>query len=318
MINKIPIIAIVGPTATGKTKLSIELAKHLNGEVISADSIQIYKDIDIASAKPSVEERKDIQHHLMDFLNVKSEFSVSRYVEMAKECADDINKRGKLSILCGGTGLYIDSFLNNTSFYKQHSNEQLRTKLLNEAKIYGNQYLLNKLSEFDAESASRLHYNDIKRIVRAIEIYYTTGITMTEQIKKSKCCNSPYSVCIIGLNYINREFLYKNINDRVDKMFNMGIVEEAKNILSMNPSKTAANTIGYKELIPYFKKEITLEESKEIIKRESRRYAKRQLTWFRRNKNINWIYIDECKSFLDVYNAALDFIKKSNLIIKDI
>ncbi len=314
MINKIPIIAIVGPTATGKTKLSIELAKNLNGEIISADSIQIYKDINIASAKPSMEERKGIQHHLMDFLNVKSEFSVSQYVEMARECVNDINKQGKLSILCGGTGLYIDSFLNNISFYKQCSNEQLRIKLLNDAKVYGNQYLLNKLSEFDTESANRLHCNDLKRIIRAIEIYYTTGITMTEHIKKSKGCSSPYSVCIIGLNYINRELLYKNINDRVDKMFNIGIVEEAKNILSMNPSKTASNTIGYKELIPYFKKEITLGESIEIIKRESRRYAKRQLTWFRRNKNINWIYIDEYKSFVDVYKAALDFIKKSNII----
>ena len=285
-------IAVVGPTASGKTALSIELAKRLDGEIISADSMQIYKGMKIATAKPDMEEMQGIPHHLMDFLDPGTQFSVADYVELANDTAKDIFSRGKQPILCGGTGLYVRSFLENVRFTEEKSDPQLREQLNERYRTEGGEKMLEELKGFDPETAIRLHPSNSKRIVRAFEVYYLTGKTISQAVRESKQMPFPYEIAAVGLRFSDREKLYDRINKRVDIMLEKGLIEEAKEFYSMPIGRTAAAAIGYKELKPYLDGELTLEEAVEKLKAATRHYAKRQLTWFRRDEYIRWIDAD--------------------------
>lgn len=286
------VVVIVGPTASGKTGLAVEVAKKLNAEIISADSMQIYKGMDIATAKPTIEEQGGIKHHLIDFCSPDEVFSVAKFKEMAVEAIEDILSRGKLPIIAGGTGLYVDTVVNNTVFLDCEEND-IRRKLMKQASENGIETLMKELEKVDPQAAARLHINDEKRIIRALEVYYSTGETITHQRETSNLKSSDYDFCIIGLNAKNRQFLYDRINKRVDIMLEQGLLEEAKDFFSNDFSFTAKQAIGYKELKPYLDGEVTLEQATENLKMQTRRYAKRQLTWFRRYSNMNMIYIDQ-------------------------
>ena len=305
-MDKIPVIAVVGPTASGKTGLAIELAKKVDGEIISFDSMQIYKGMHIASAAPDEQEKQGIPHHLLEFLENDTNFSVADFVKSAKEKAFEIAKRGKTVIIAGGTGLYINSFLDNISFSEEEIDFTLREKLNAEYEEVGGEAMLEKLKKFDFDTAARLHPNNKKRIIRAFEIYISTGKTMTYQLEHSKEKESPFVPYMIGLAFKDREKLYERIGKRVDIMLEAGLLSEAKRMFESNINSTAAAAIGHKELFPYFKGEISLEEAVENLKRETRRYAKRQLTWFRRDERINWIYRDEESDILGCAKQILE------------
>ena len=293
MTDKIRVIAIVGPTASGKTALGAEIAEEFSGEVVSADSMQIYKGMDIATAKPTKEEMRGIPHHLIGFLDRNVSFSVADYVELAGSVIGDISERKKLPVVVGGTGLYVSSLLDNIKFADIKSDAGLRKKLEDEAERLGNSYLFEKLEKVDPESAAELHPNNLVRVIRALEVYELTGKKLSLFKAESRLEESPYDPVMIGLDYNDRQILYDRINKRVDIMVKNGLVEEAQSIFDSCNMKTAGNAIGYKELIPYFKKEKSLEECISKIKQETRRYAKRQLTWFRKNAKINWLKLDE-------------------------
>lgn len=312
--NKIPLIVIVGATASGKTGLSIILAKKLDGEIISADSMQIYKGMDIATAKPTVSEMNGIPHHLMNFLSPYESFSVAEYVKMTREKIQEIYNRGKLPILVGGTGLYISSILDNVQFTEGETDYALRERLKKRLENEGAENLLNELKRFDPKTAQTLLPSNTKRIIRAFEIYETTGVTMSEQIEKSKSIPSPYKSLVIGLNYSNRQNLYNRINERVDMMLQKGLLEETKFVLSQNYCKNAMSAIGYKELVPYLKGEVTFEQAVDKLKMETRRYAKRQLTWFRKISNINWINVDEYGNYEEILKKSMDIIEVNNIL----
>lgn len=288
-MKRIKIISVVGPTASGKTALSIEIAKKYNGEIISADSMQIYRGMDIATAKPTKEEMQGIAHHLIDNVNPEDEYSVAQYVKDARNAILDIDSRGKIPILVGGTGLYVNSLLDNVQFSESPIDEELRQKLNSQS----TEELLPILYDVDSESYEKLSIEkNHKRIVRALEIYYQTGKPKSVVDKEAKSVPSPYDAIKIGLNANDRQFLYDRINTRVDLMIDMGLLDEAKKFLSKNLSSTASKAIGYKEFIPYFNGESSLEECKNLLKMETRRYAKRQITWFKRDKEIHWFSID--------------------------
>lgn len=308
-MEKIKLIVIVGPTASGKTRLAVELAQKLNGEVVSADSMQIYQEMNIATAKPTIEEMAGIPHHLIDFLPLNTPFNVFDYTVLSKKVIQEIAKRGKLPILTGGTGLYINSVIDNLTFTEEEQNPKLREALYREAEADGGAKLYQYLSEIDPESAAQIHPNNLIRVVRAVEIYRTTGITMSEQKRRSREQPSPYELCMLGLNYRDRQKLYDRINLRVDCMLKAGLLEEAQSILSQDDLKTSYHAIGYKELKGYFDKIEDLKSCIDKIKQESRRYAKRQLTWFRRDQRINWFYIDEFGSFEEVIKKSQKHIE---------
>ena len=311
--NSINLISVIGPTASGKTGLAVELAKHFNGEVVSADSMQIYKGMQIATAKPTIQEMQGIKHHLIDFLQPDQTYSVAMYVNDAKKCINDIHSRGKLPFVVGGTGLYVDSLLNNVKFSEEERDRKICDELNEIYKTQGVDALLDILSEFDDKSAHRLKAEkNPKRIIRAIEFYKTTGKTITEQIEKSKLEPSPYNTIKLGLNFKDRQVLYDRINKRVDLMLDNGLLDEAKKVLSNDLSQTSVKAIGYKELIPYFNCEKALEDCVENLKRETRRYAKRQITWFKRDKEINWLYVDELSAD-DLLSNAIEIINKGHL-----
>ena len=305
--NSIPIVAVVGPTASGKTALAIEIAKHFGGEVVGADSMQIYKNMSIASAAPTNQEKGDIPHHLFEFLDPEEKFSVAEYVTLATEKVNEITSKGKLPILVGGTGLYVDSFLGNLQFSAEENTDEVREKLEKEAEKLGTAALLERLRGIDSEAALKLHENDKKRIIRALEIYDIHGITPTEMNLRSKAKPSPYKSIYIGTNYKDREILYGRIEKRVYMMIDQGLLEEAKNSYKSLGS-TAVQAIGHKEFYPYFDGKISKDEAIESLIRSTRRYAKRQLTWFRRNQNINWIYMDECENPIE---QAINIVKEN-------
>lgn len=309
--KKIKLITVVGPTASGKTRLAIELAKKYNGEVISADSMQIYKGMQIATAKPAKDEMQGIPHHLMDFLEPDQTYSVAMFVDDAKRSIKDITSRGRLPVIAGGTGLYVDSLLNNISFHQSQRSTEISDELWELYYAEGIDKLLNILKKIDGESYERLNEErNPKRIIRAIEFYKTTGITITEQNRNSKLIDSPYSPIKIGLNFEDRQKLYDRINRRVDLMIENGLVSEAKRVFNTDLSFTSVKAIGYKELFPYLKGEIPLEECVEKLKQETRRYAKRQITWFKRDKEINWLYPDKAESFEQLFNQAVQITDK--------
>lgn len=309
MREQIPLLMIVGPTGSGKTALSIELAKRYHGEIISADSMQIYRQMNIATAKPSIAERAGIPHYLMDFLDCGETFSVADFVTEARQKIQEILSRGCLPMVVGGTGLYVNSLADNISFTEIVSDPALRTQLLQRLKDEGGQVLLEELRHFDPQMAQSLHPNNGNRIVRAIEVYQLTGITMTEHQRRSRQQPSPYRLCMLGLTCRDREKLYQRIDQRVDEMMKKGLLEEARKILNMGELKTAYQAIGYKELKPYFDGNCSLDQAVDKIKQESRRYAKRQLTWFRRDPRIHWIMIDESARDQQI-NMAEEWIEK--------
>lgn len=308
--NKPKVLAVVGPTASGKTSLGVELAKKYNGEVVSADSMQIYKGLDIASAKPTVQEMQGIPHHLIDFLERDVSFSVSDYVKLANEKIHDILSRGKLPVIVGGTGLYIDSLLENVKFSDGGSDGEYRAELYKIAQEKGNEFLYDKLVETDSVAAESIHMNNIVRVVRALEVFHVTGRRFSELKAESRLVESPYDSLVIGLNFHDRQVLYDRINRRVDEMVVNGLVAEAESLWCENGMKTASNAIGYKELIPYFENQMTLKACIDSIKQETRRYAKRQLTWFRKNTRIQWIFLDE-------FNKKNEISEKSEKTIEN-
>ena len=286
------VVVVVGPTASGKTSLAIEIARKLNGEIVSADSMQIYKNMDIATAKPTAEEMSQVKHHLIGFVDCDSEYSVAMYKNDAIAAIDKIIAEEKLPVVCGGTGLYIDTLINNTVFF-EYEKTDIRSQLEAEADNNGIEFLYNKLKTTDPDTASRLHINDRKRIIRALEVYEETGKTISEQDRLSHLEESRYDWCVVGLTAENRQVLYDRINLRVDVMLENGLLDEARSFFNSFYSATARQAIGYKELKPYLDGIVSFDEAVDKLKMETRRYAKRQLTWFRRNKKINWLYIDK-------------------------
>ena len=295
------LIVITGPTASGKTAMSVEVAKVLGAEIVNADSMQIYKYMDIGTAKPTVEERQGIPHHLIDIVNPDEQFSVARYCECAKQAIDSIHAKGKPVVMVGGTGLYVDSLVNNIQFSEIEPDEEYRTKMDALAEEKGNEHIYNMLMEIDPDSAKKISVSDRKRIIRALEVYHLTGKTITWHNEQSRSVPSPYNTTMFAID-LDREVLYDKINRRVDIMMDMGLLEEVKSIINMGIGKdtTAMQAIGYKEIAQYLDGEITLEEAVDKIKQGSRRYAKRQLTWYRRNEKVNWVKsIDEVFSILN-------------------
>ncbi len=291
-MNKV--IVIAGPTATGKTALSVRLAKELGGEIVSADSIQIYKKLNIGSAKPSMEEREGIPHYLMDFVEPDGVYSVADYVCDAKEKIDDILSRGKLPIVVGGTGLYISSLVDNVEFSDSEQDMSVRTRLQEELSQIGPEAMHARLAAVDPVSAESIHPNNTKRVIRALEIFETTGKTRTAYEAESKLIKSPYDFCLIALN-CDRELLYDRINRRVDIMTEQGLFDEVEDLLCCGVPANAQSMqgIGYKEAVMAVRGEISKEESIELIKKNSRNYAKRQLTWFRRGEYAWFDCLDE-------------------------
>lgn len=310
MTVPIPIIAVVGPTATGKTRLSVELALRFEGEVVSADSMQIYKGLEIGTAKPTMEEMRGVPHHLVDFVDPSQPFSVADYVSLASKAIVDIRERGKLPVVVGGTGLYVSSLLSGLSFSPQGRDDALRIRLREKAQQEGSQALLEELRSFDPESAARIHPNNVGRVIRAIEVYRVTGVTMSEQLRRSRAVPSPYDSVVVGLTYRDRAKLYEAIDRRVDRMMSAGLLEEAKAVFAMEHPGTAAQAIGYKEFFPYFQGKCSLDESVEEVKRESRHYAKRQLTWFRRSEKVNWLFVDEFDDFEQLVSHVCEIIRR--------
>ena len=309
--KKIKILAVVGSTASGKTALSIALAKALCGEVVSCDSMQIYRRMDIGTAKPTKEEMDGVVHHLLDFVEPDTPFSCAEYVFLAKKTVEEIHGREKIPVFCGGTGLYLDSFLRGGGFDETETDPALRESLFAFAAEHGNHALHERLAQVDPESAAAIHENNVKRVVRALEIFESTGETKTEMDRRSRVLESPYDACVIGLRYQNREILYDRIDRRVDMMLEMGLLEETKSLMEQGVferNSTAAQAIGYKELLGYLRGEVDLAESVESLKRATRRYAKRQITWFGAKDYVRWVDADRdgrMRSFEEVFEEAL-------------
>lgn len=303
-MNKIPLIVVLGPTASGKTGLSIELSKSLGGEIVSADSMQIYKYMDIGTAKPTKEEQKEAVHHLIDIVEPQNPYSVKEYTDVAHKCIEEIIDRGKIPIMCGGTGLYIDSVVNDVSFNETESDETFREELREIANKEGNGKLIEILSEFDKKSAEKIHPNNLKRVIRAIEFYKLTGIPISKHQEMTKAKESRYEPVMIGILH-EREFLYDRINKRVDIMIKDGLIDEVNALkeMGLTSDMQSMQGIGYKEILAHLNNETTLDEAIWSVKQNSRNYAKRQLTWFKRNGRINWI------------DGKSDIVKKSKELI---
>ena len=301
-MEKTKIICVVGATASGKTDLAVKLAKAVDGEIVSADSMQVYKNMPIATAVATKEEQEGVPHHLVEFLNTDETFSVADYVELAKSKIAEITSRGRVPIVAGGTGLFVDSLVKNISFSEVGSNAEIRNELAEKS----NEELYEKLLKLDANAAEDIHPNNRKRVIRALELCMS-GISKTEQNENSMLVDSPYDALYIGIGYKDRQKLYDRINKRVDLMLEAGLENEARQMLGKQ-GLTARQAIGHKELQPYIDGKITLDEATENLKRETRRYAKRQLTWFRRNENINWLYADEM-SRDELVKKAVDLAK---------
>ncbi len=308
------IAAVVGPTASGKTALAVALAKQFNGEVVSADSMQIYRKLDIGTAKPTVEEMQGVPHHMLDVADPGESYSVSRYEKEATACVEDILSRGKLPILCGGTGLYVDALIRGGGFLESGVDSGLRAQLEGEWDAQGGEAMLARLASFDPDSAARLHLNDKKRIIRAVEVYLQTGITITEHNARTAALPPRYDAVMIGLRTDPRQILYSRIDRRVTKMLEQGLEQEARRLLeSGDLAGTAAQAIGYKEMLAYFRGEATLEQAADLIRQKSRNYAKRQLTWFQRDDRVHWITYNQPESESEVFRIATNFLQEQGL-----
>ena len=303
--DTIPLLVVCGPTASGKTRLSIDLAKRFDGEVVSADSMQIYRGMDIGTAKPTEAEKNGVPHHMLDIVDPDKAFSLVDFLHRAKAVIADIHQRGKLPILAGGTGLYIHSLVDNIQFQQALSDPGLREKLEQEAREQGAEHLWAKLRDHDPELSERLHPNNLGRIIRALEVYALTGVPMSEWQRRSRREPSPYHPCMLGLAFENRQTLYDRIDTRVDRMLEAGLLDEVRALIAGGPlSKTAAQAIGYKELLDYLDARGSLDEAVALIKQSSRRYAKRQLTWLRRDPRIHWLIWESFNSYEELLEEA--------------
>lgn len=303
------IVAIVGPTASGKTGLSVALAVRFGGEILSADSMQIYAEMNIGTAKPSPEERAGVPHHLMGHVSVEETYNVASFARDGRAVLNDLERRNKLPILCGGTGLYMDHLLCDTEFFEIPLNEAVRKKYQEMAEIQGNDAVYQLLCEVDPALAEKLHPNDTKRVIRGLEVREITGRRLSE-LQAESHRQSPYEVLWIGLNYRDRQKLYDRIDLRVDRMMEQGLLDEIERLTcSCTLSSTARAAIGYKEIIDAQEAGGSLEEAVALVKQKSRNYAKRQLTWFGRNKEIHWFYRDEL--------SDEELLEKTTLLVKD-
>lgn len=290
MMKKKPLIVITGPTSVGKTENSIKIAKALNGEIISADSMQVYRHMDIGTAKIMPEEMQGIKHHLIDCLDPKEEFNICMFKEMADKAIDDILSRGKMPILVGGTGFYIQSVLKDVNFANEDDDNTQRLELQKLADENGAEYMHKMLAEIDPESAESIHANNVKRVIRAIEYYRQTGEKISVHNTKEAQNESPYDYMYFVINN-DRDVLYKRIEDRIDIMLRSGLVEEVEKLRAMgcNRDMVSMKGLGYKEILQYLEGEISLEEAIYILKRDTRHFAKRQITWFKREKDVIWM-----------------------------
>ena len=305
------IICIAGPTASGKTALAVALAKEVNGEVVSCDSMQVYRRMDIGTAKPSLEERQGIAHHMIDVAEPDEDFSVSRYCAQASPIVDDIVSRGKTAIIAGGTGLYMDSLIKGNDFAPFPSTG-VREKLEAQADAEGMEAMAAWLRSVDPEAADRIH--DRKRLLRALEVYLETGETITEHNRRTQAIPAKYTPLWLGLDFAERAQLYSRIDLRVDIMLQQGLVEEIKNLLASGIPETctAMQAIGYKEFVDALNGNGTIEEAAEAVKLSSRRYAKRQLTWFRRNKNMHWLTRSSGEGAEEIIRRARQVIRETD------
>ena len=308
-VEQIRLLAVVGPTASGKTAVGVDLAQRFGGEVVSADSMQIYRFLSISTARPTEEEMQGIPHHLVGFLDPDESYSVARYLDDARRVIGEIASRGKLPILVGGTGLYISSLLDGLRFAEEEQDPALREKLYREAERYGGKAMLERLREIDPAYAETMHPNNLGRILRALELYEKTGVTMTEQRRRSREAPSGYAPVIIGLDYRDRALLYDRIDRRVAQMEQDGLIEEAKAFYARWPDpKTAAQAIGCKELLPFLRGECSKEACLDRLRMETRRYAKRQRTWFRRDARVRWFYPDDYADREDLLTAVRAYV----------
>lgn len=310
------VVIILGPTASGKTGAAVELAREVNGEIISADSMQIYKYMDIGTAKPDRHEMKGIRHYLIDEVEPDREFSVARFKELAEKYIEEIARKGKLPIIAGGTGLYINSLVYNISFSPTTTDWEFRERLNREAEEKGKLRLYERLMEIDPEAASRIHVNDTRRIIRAIEVFEQTGRPMSSHRAESRSAPPGYRYTLFGLR-LERDTLYRRINERVDTMLSRGLLEEVRRLKKNGYTKntTAMQGLGYKEALAYLRGELTYHEMAEYIKRETRRYAKRQMTWFRRNENVFWIDVDALSEAAEIAKIIKDCLARAGIIL---
>ena len=293
-LDKPRIVAIGGPTASGKTALSVKLALEFQGEIISADSMQIYRGLDIGTAKPTAEERQGIPHHLMDFLPPEAPYSVADFTAAAAPLIEQLNSAGKLPIVTGGTGLYITSLMKGTAFAPEKTDPAIRARLQTEADEQGSAALYARLQQIDPAYAEKLHPNNLPRVIRALELFEATGRRMSEQQRAALAAEPPYRSLCICLTCRDRAELYRRIDRRVDSMLQNGVLEEAKLVYDNRETyRTAAQAIGYKEFFPYFAGEMPLNDCTNRLKQATRNYAKRQLTWFRHQADGVWLYVDE-------------------------
>ncbi|MFZ5966605.1 MAG: tRNA (adenosine(37)-N6)-dimethylallyltransferase MiaA [Bacillota bacterium] len=306
---KKPLLIIVGPTAVGKTEISIEIAKRLDCEIVSSDSMQIYKYMDIGSAKPSKEEMQGVPHYLVDEIDPRTSFSAAQYQKLAFEYINDIHQRGKLPMVVGGTGLYVNSIIYDVDFTSTVSNWDLRKQLEQEAKEFGNEYLHNKLKEVDQASADRIHPNNVKRVIRALEVFYESGEKIKDFSQEPQK-RPDFDYLFFGL-IRDRDDLYDRINRRVDILMEKGLVEEVRHLTAMglDEKDISMKGLGYKEIIKYIKGEYTYEEAVYTLKRDTRHYAKRQITWFKRYDDLKWINIGDYSSHEGVINVIMEEVK---------
>jgi len=304
------IVVICGPTASGKTALSVALAKIFDGEVVSADSMRIYRRMDIGTAKPTLAEREGVPHHMLDVAEPGEPYSVSRYVQEATACVEDILARGKLPIICGGTGLYIDGLIRGTDYQPAGTDNGIREQLEAEWETAGAEAMMARLAAVDPDSAARLHLSDKRRILRALEVFLATGETITVHNERTRQIPPRFEAVMIGLNTEPRDILYGRIDRRVGVMLEQGLVQEVQSLLEDGLLEgTAAQAIGYKELLAHFRGEMTLEAAADLIRQKSRNYAKRQLTWFRRDARVKWIVYNTPEAASAVLQEATNYLR---------
>jgi len=309
---KLPLLVVGGPTASGKTKLAVDLAKALGGEIICADSMQVYKDMEIATAAPTPEERGRVPHHLFGILEPEESFSVAQYIRLAGAAIEDITGRGALPILCGGTGLYISCLIDGVELsHTSGENPGRRAQLRELAAQKGHDHVWDILNTVDPELAATLHPNNLGRVIRAIEVYEETGLPMSEWQRRSKLRESPYDVCFLALSYADRGLLYQRIDQRVELMLEQELLEEVKAMAARATSGTAMQAIGHKEFAAYLRGEQTLAEATQLLKTRTRQYAKRQLTWLRRDERITWLEPDSFENYQQLLEKATQLARES-------
>ncbi len=310
MEQKIPLVVVAGPTASGKTAAGVFLAQQLNGEVVSADSMQIYRHLTVGTAKPTPQEMQGIPHHLIDFLEPGQSFSVAEYVQLARQAIQEIVQRGKLPVLVGGTGLYISSLVDNIQFSESQGDPKLREQLRQYAQENGPQALWERLQAVDSQAAQRIHPNNIGRVARALEVYQTTGKTISEHQELSRQQPSPYRLCMMALSFRDRQKLYDRINLRVEQMLEQGLLDEARWLRDHQVDARGLQAIGYKELQAYLDGQEELQQAVERIQQETRRYAKRQLTWFRRDERYRFFLAEDFADRESMHRQMAQFARE--------